>query len=251
MRRFFVKELIDDKDGKVFITGRELHHLKDVLRLEKGNEVVVFDVKGREFVGKIEFISKKEASVIIEKQIEISKESFLEIILGQGVIKLPKMDIIIQKATELGISKIIPFTADRSLTRLEKGFITKKEERWQNIAIDAAKQCGRGIIPNIERIMTFAEILSGWDKYIKIILWEGETKNTLKDILKLQGISQQGFIILIGPEGGFSDVEIVEAKKTGFLPVSLGPRILKAETAAISAITIIQYEFGDMSKLPN
>jgi 16S rRNA (uracil1498-N3)-methyltransferase len=251
MRRFFVERLASN-EKIVLITGKELHHLKDVLRLQNGDSVIVFDGKGREFAGSIKTVSKNEARIAIEKQLEALRESPFEIILAQGIAKSEKMEIIIQKATELGVSRIIPFIVSRVVPRTASEQITKKTQRWQSIALEAAKQCGRNVIPKIEEPKTFPEVLKGWDEYTKIIPWEGVptqsmgTRNNLKDILKMRS---SGCIVLIGPEGGFSDEEVAEAKKAGFMPVTLGPRILRTETAAISIAAIIQYELGDMGSL--
>lgn len=250
MKRFFA-EHIGEKEKIALISGRELHHLKNVLCLKKGDKVVLFDGKGHEFIGNIEAVGKNEARIVIEKQLDASKESQFEIILAQGIARGEKMDIIIQKATELGVSRIMPFAASRVVPKLRGGEqIAKKIKRWQRIALEAAKQCRRDVVPQIEEPITFAEVLKryfhGAERYIKIIPWEGEEKNILKDILKPEGFS--GCVVLIGPEGGFSGDEVVEAKKAGFLPVTLGPRILRTETAAISIAAIIQYELGDMGK---
>ena len=249
MKRFFA-EHINDKEKTALLTGKELHHLKDVLRLKKGDKVIVFDGKGREFIGSLKTVSRDEVCVVIEKQLDISRESRFRIILAQGLARAEKMDIIIQKATELGVSEIIPFTASRVVSRLNSEQAAKKIQRWQRIAIEAAKQCRRDVIPQIEEMAALAEVLSKYshsmEKYIKIIPWEGENRNNLKDILKPEGFS--GCIVLIGPEGGFEEREAALAEKAGFLPVMLGPRILRTETAAISIAAIIQYELGDMGK---
>lgn len=250
MKRFFA-EHIGEKEKTALISGSELHHLKDVLRLKKGDKVIVFDGKGLEFIGNIETVGKDEVRIIIEKQLYDSKESRFEIILAQGIARGEKMDIIIQKATELGVSRIIPFAASRVVPKFRGGEqIAKKTKRWQRIALEAAKQCRRDIVPQIEEPTTFAEVLKRYshcpERHIKLISWEGEKNNILKDILKPEGFS--GCVVLIGPEGGFSEDEVIEAKKAGFLPVTLGPRILRTETAAISIAAIVQYELGDMGK---
>ncbi len=247
MKRFFV-EKISDGEKTVLITGKELHHLRDVLRLKKSDEVTVFDGKGGEFIGRIETLSRNEAHIVIEKRSQVLRESRFEIILCHGIAKGEKMDIVIQKATELGVSKIIPFVTPRVVSRLKGEQIARKTQRWQHIAVEAVKQCGRSIVPQIEEPVTFMEILRRYpmsDKNrFKIIPWEGERKNNLKDILKTGKFS--GCVVLIGPEGGFSDEEICEATKTGFLPVMLGPRILRTETAGIAIMAILQYELGDI-----
>ena len=243
MKRFFVEQLSPD-EKIISITGKEFHHLKNVLRLNRGDEIIVFDGKGLEFSGKIESIGKHEARIAIEKQVESIKESGFEIILCQGLAKSEKMELIIQKATELGVSRILPFITNRVVPSLDAKQIGLKIQRWRRIALEAAKQCRRSIVPRVEEPKTFTEILKGWDNYIKIILWEEEKKNSLKDILKKDRFS--GCIVLIGPEGGFSEVEVAEAKKAGFVPAMLGPRILRTETAAIGIVAIIQYELGDI-----
>lgn len=254
MKRFFIERL-DEKERTVFITGKEFHHLKHVLRLQKGDDVILFDGKGNEALGKIESIGKNEARIIAGDIYEPPGENIFDIILAQGLAKGEKMDIIVQKATELGVSRIIPFATLRTIPKLTIDHIAKKTQRWQRIALEAAKQCRRGIVPKVERLRTFAEILSGHENHLKIIPWEKEKKNTLKDILSpFRDITGKalnrfaGSIVLIGPEGGFTDAEIAEAKGKGFIPITLGPRILRTETAAISILTIIQYELGDMGK---
>src|SRR3972149_506970 len=210
MRSFFGERLARN-EKIVLITGKELHHLKNVLRLKKGDHIVVFDGSGREFLGSIENISKGEAWIAIEKKVEVSRESPFEIILGQGIVKAEKMDIIIQKATELGVSRIIPLIPPRVVSKLTGQQVTKKNQRWQNIALEAAKQCRRSIIPKVGELKTFGEVLKGWDKYTKIIPWEGEKENNLKAILRPDKSS--GCIVLIGPEGGLSDSG-VDRKRT-------------------------------------
>lgn len=249
VKRFFVEQ-IRAKEKIALITGRELHHLRDVLRLKKDDKVILFDGKGLEFTGNIEAVGKNEARIVIERELDVSKEGQFEIILAQGIARGEKMDIIVQKATELGVSRIIPFVASRVVPKLRGEQIAKKTKRWQRIALEAAKQCRRDVVPQIEEPIPFSEVLNRYslvaEKYIKIIPWEGEKKNTLKDILRQEGFS--GCIVLIGPEGGFEEREAVEAGKAGFVSVMLGPRILRTETAAITVVAIIQYELGDMGK---
>ncbi|MBI3753507.1 MAG: 16S rRNA (uracil(1498)-N(3))-methyltransferase [Deltaproteobacteria bacterium] len=246
MKRFFV-EWLGEKDTAVLITGRELHHLKHVLRLKKGDHVILFDGKGHESFGDIESVGKNEACITVRKKSEALREGHLDITLAQGLVKGEKMDLIIQKATELGVSRIIPFVTSRTIPKIESEQPAKKMQRWQRIAMEAAKQCGRSRVPGVEEIKTFAEVLDGWGDYIKIIPWEGEGRNTLKDILRSK--RSAGSVVLIGPEGGFSDAEIAEAKERGFVSVTLGPRILRTETAAISVLAIMQYELGDMGEI--
>jgi len=159
MKRFFVEQLSPD-EKIISITGKEFHHLKNVLRLNRGDEIIVFDGKGLEFSGKIESIGKHEARIAIEKQVESIKESGFEIILCQGLAKSEKMELIIQKATELGVSRILPFITNRVVPSLDATQIAQKTQRWRRIALEAAKQCRRSIVPRVEEPKTFTEILT-------------------------------------------------------------------------------------------
>lgn len=244
MRRFFVEDLTN-RVKVVSIIGNEFHHLRDVLRLKVGDEVSIFDGRGNNLLGKIEAMTRDSARVVIMKRLGDIRESPLEIILCQALAKAEKMDLIVQKAVELGVSRVIPFFTSRTVPKLGGDKMARKVERWQRIALESVKQCGRAMVPKVEKVVGFSEALKGWEGYLRLILWEGEKVSTLKGIYK----ECSKVVVLVGPEGGFTTEEVKEAEGAGFTPVSLGPRILRTETSAISIVAIIQYELGDMGRL--
>jgi 16S rRNA (uracil1498-N3)-methyltransferase len=244
MARFYVPQPRIE-NGMIRIDGNEVKHIRRVLRLKKGDGIVVFDGLGKEYEGTI--LDEGPSSVVIRIQniFPSEKESQLEVTLAQGMLKGEKMDYLIQKATELGVKEIIPFFSSRSVPLLDKSGRLRRHHRWERIAIEASKQCGRGVVPKIEFLQDYPEMLrtASLDS-LRIILWE-EEGTKLKEVLgKL--IEKKEVFFIIGPEGGFSQEEVEEAIKDGFLPITLGKRILRAETASLCLLSILQYEQGDI-----
>ena len=244
MPRFYVPQP-QIKNEMLRIEGDEVRHIRRVLRLKAGDEIIVFDGSGKEYEGTI--VEERPSSVVIRIQNIFSskKESHLEITLAQSLLKGEKMDYLIQKATELGVKKIIPFFSSRSVPLLEKSGRLKRHHRWERIAIEASKQCGRGVVPKIEPLQGYSEMLQSVSPDpLRLILWEREGTN-LKEVLG-KSIGKKEIFFIIGPEGGFSQEEIEEANKAGFLRVTLGRRILRAETASLCLLSILQYDWGDI-----
>ena len=244
MSRFYVPQPRIEK-GMLKIEGDEVKHIRKVLRLKAGDEIIVFDGLGKEFEGAI--VEEGLSSVVIKIQNIFSskRDSPLEVTLAQSLLKGEKMDYLIQKATELGVKEIIPFFSSRSVPLLEKSKKLKRHHRWEKIAIEASKQCGRGVVPKIESLQDYSDMLqTDSPDSLRLILWEKEGIK-LKEILERLKEKKKIFFI-IGPEGGFSQLEVDEAKKTGFIPVTLGRRILRAETASLCFLSILQYEKGDI-----
>jgi 16S rRNA (uracil1498-N3)-methyltransferase len=244
MSRFYVPTPQIEK-GMLRIEGNEVKHIRRVLRLKAGDEIIVFDSLGKEYEGTI--IEETTSSVVIKIQnIFLSKrDSPLDVTLAQSLLKGEKMDYLIQKATELGIKEIIPFFSSRSVPLLEKSGRLKRHHRWGRIAIEASKQCGRGVVPKIEPLQDYSEMLQlASPGSLRLILWEREG-GQLKEVLERSKEKTRIFFI-IGPEGGFSQEEVEEAKRAGFIPVTLGRRILRAETASLCLLSILQYEQGDI-----
>lgn len=244
MSRFYVPQPRIEK-GMLKIEGDEVKHIRKVLRLKAGDEIIVFDGLGKEFEGAI--VEEGLSSVVIKIQNIFSskRDSPLEVTLAQSLLKGEKMDYLIQKATELGVKEIIPFFSSRSVPLLEKSKKLKRHHRWERIAIEASKQCGRGVVPKIESLQDYSDMLqTASPDTLRLILWEKEGIK-LKEILERLKEKKKIFFI-IGPEGGFSQLEVDEAKKTGFIPVTLGRRILRAETASLCFLSILQYEKGDI-----
>lgn len=230
MPRIFVPQ-----DQLPFITGSDVHYLKDVLRIKPGDEIEILDGIGTIYLAKINNIQKDKIKLDIIRSSQSETEPEVEITLAQSLPKAKKMDFIIQKCTELGVSEIIPVITERSISKGEK------TARWQKIAIEAAEQSGRASIPKVASLIDFKSLLEKAKEFdLALIPWEMEKTNRLKTIL--QKSSFRNIIMLIGPEGGFSSQEIAEAKTAGFIPISLGKRILRAETAGMAMLSMMMYE---------
>lgn len=249
MYKFFVKEnQIEDK--KVQITGEDVNHIKNVLRLQKGETIQVCSTDtATSYVVKIlEFNSANVLGEILEECLETTETSIL-LHIFQGLPKQEKMEAIIQKATEIGVSDITPVKMERCVVKLDEKTESKKIERWQKIAEVAAKQSKRDKIPQVHSCVSFKNIYEKLEKYdIVIVAYEEETNVSIKQVLKSVSKEEQNKIaVLIGPEGGISKEEI-EFLKT--IPntrvVTLGKRILRTETAPIVLASVIMYEFDEM-----
>lgn len=246
MPRFFVKpEDINENEIKIF--DEEYNHIKNVLRLKCGDKITVCDGAGTDYSALIDsFGSNCVFAGILSSQGNLT-EPPIDVVLYQGVPKSDKMDLIIQKSVELGIKRIVPVLTERTIVKFgnEKD-MGAKVSRWQRIALEASKQCNRGMVPVIERPMTYTNALeSSRDSQLRIIPFENEKGNTLKRILKCD--SKKSISVFIGPEGGFSEDEVKRAKLSGIEPVTLGPRILRTETAGFVVLSILMYELGDVS----
>jgi 16S rRNA (uracil1498-N3)-methyltransferase len=233
------------ENGLLKIEGDEVKHIRKVLRLKAGDGVIVFDGLGKEFEGKIFEEGRASVMVKIQRMLSPKRDSPLDVTLAQSLLKGEKMDYLIQKATELGVKEIIPFFSSRSIPLLEKSGSLKRHHRWRKITIEASKQCGRGVVPKIESIQTYSDMLHGASTdHLRLILWEGGGIK-VKEVLEGSKEKKKIFFI-IGPEGGFNQEEVEKAERAGFVAVTLGRRILRAETASICFLSILQYEWGDV-----
>ena len=230
--------------ASISISGPEARHLKDVLRFKTGDAVILFDGSGFEFTGMITGIGKELVSVAVAEAKEGKTESPIEIVLGQGIPKSDKMDLIVQKSTELGVSRIVPLFTERVVP---KAFSSNKIERWQRIAVEACKQSGRVKVPVISEPVSIDQFVKdGGPSSLKLIPWEGEKERSLKEVLPVT-LENSKVTFIVGPEGGLTESEIGIAKGYGFIPVSIGKRILRTETVSLSLLSIIQYLYGDLS----
>ncbi|MCX8119070.1 MAG: 16S rRNA (uracil(1498)-N(3))-methyltransferase [Desulfobacterota bacterium] len=231
--------------NRLVLQGNEVRHLRNSLRLRQGDDLIVFDGEGREYEGRI--LRVEPTSALIEiRQINLSlKESPLEVTLAQSLLKGEKMDYLVQKATELGVKRIIPFLSSRSIPLLERSKETERVRRWERIAIEASKQSGRGFIPKIEPPWPFSEMLRSTPREgLRMVLNEKGGRR-LKEVLR-ESPEKRSVFFIVGPEGGLSEKETEAALDCGFLPVVLGGRILRAETASLCLLSILQYEWGDI-----
>jgi 16S rRNA (uracil1498-N3)-methyltransferase len=247
LRRFFVDKIIPGT-GFVSITGKEARHIRNVLRMKKGEMLILMDRGGQSFEATIGAILYKEVRVTITKTMPPLPPSPVTISLAQALIKTHPMEYLIQKATELGIHSIHPFYSERTVMQLKSAHLKNKMDRWMEIMKSACKQCGRVTLPTLNTPLLFEEMIKNASdtKTLKILLWEDEDKVDCKRLLTSMSSAPHVFVI-VGPEGGFTLNEINLAKNAGFHIVSLGNRILRAETAAVSLLSIIQYEWGDLN----
>ncbi|MFA6431507.1 MAG: RsmE family RNA methyltransferase [Candidatus Margulisiibacteriota bacterium] len=219
------------------IHGSDAHYVKDVLRCGVEDEITILDGSGKVFRAKIAEIGKDIVKCQIIEEIINDTEPHTKITLAQALPKSKKMDLIVEKCTELGVSKIIPMLTERCISR------DINLERINKIAKSSAQQSGRAIIPEISPLTNFQEVIKLKNTYdLALIPWELEKKTTLKDLLK-KSKQPKNILVLIGPEGGFSQTEIKLGTNAGFFTVSLGNRILRTETAGISILSSILYEF--------
>jgi 16S rRNA (uracil1498-N3)-methyltransferase len=230
------------------IRGPEARHITKVLRMGQGDRIVLMDQKGLRFEAVIASAGEKGVSVILEKALPPPTESPVEIILCQALLKAQGMDYVIQKASELGADSILPFSSERTVVGPGKDRGANKWRHWQEIARNAAKQADRARPAKVASLFTLNGLMARWkhEQGLKIILWEGEESRDLKTVLRSSGPAER-VVGVIGPEGGFSPQEVKMALEAGFLTVSLGSRVLRAETAALTLVAIIQYEWGDLS----
>ncbi len=244
MARFYVPRPRIES-GLLKVEGEEVRHIRKVLRLGTGDEVVVFDGSAMEYLGTI--VEEGPSTVVIEikETLPSIRESVLEVTLAQSLLKGEKMDYLVQKATEIGVKEILPFFSSRSVPLLDRSKELARLRRWEKIAIGAAKQCGRGVIPKIGAFQEYAEMIERVPHdSLLLVLWEKDGTR-LKEALKKYKERERIFFI-VGPEGGLSEQEVEEAKANGFIPVTLGTRILRSETAALCVLSILQYEWGDI-----
>lgn len=245
MHRFFI-DSENIKENCIEINNEDVKHIKNVLRLEEGDIISICDKKESDYICKITQINKQNIVCDILEAYKSKGEAPIDIVLYQGLPKSDKMELIIQKATELGVKKIVPVATKRTVVKIQdKKREEKKIERWVRIAEEAAKQSKRGLIPEIGNIIEFKELLNIFkDEEFIVVPYESEKNIGIKEVLK--NCKSKKINILIGPEGGFEEFEIEGLKDINSHIVTLGPRILRTETAGLTATSIVLYELGDL-----
>ena len=245
MNRFFVKRE-NITDGQIIVTGEDVQHISKVLRLDKGDSIILCDGEGTDYTVKILEMDKQSVWTDIIKKAPSQGEPDIEVVLYQGIPKSTKMDLIIQKCTEMGINRIVPVFTVRTIVKLEsEKDERKKVERWTKIAEEAAKQSGRGVVPTIGMPVAMSEALVDAAKLDRIIIpYELEAGISIKTALAGDKVRSIGYFI--GPEGGFEPDEVLKAKAAGAVPVTLGSRILRTETAGIVVLASIMYQYDQL-----
>ncbi|WP_392565199.1 16S rRNA (uracil(1498)-N(3))-methyltransferase [Utexia brackfieldae] len=240
MTRIFHTSTITE-NSQLTLDDEAFNHVVRVLRMKEGDILTLFDGTNYTFQATLESITKKQAIVAVGAGQFDNRESPLNIHLGQVISRGDKMDFTIQKSVELGVNTITPLFSERCGVRLDDDRLSKKIQQWQKIVISACEQCGRNQIPVVKPAMNVEQWCSDLAEGLKLNLHPRATQsiNTLE-------IHSNNIHLLIGPEGGLSDLEISQAEKQGFMGMLLGPRILRTETAALTAITALQTKFGDL-----
>lgn len=262
MARFFVQSEAITGD-KITITGDEFIHLHRVLRLGAGDTITVCDGSGREYEATLRQILPEGAVAEIEATKMSAAEPFVNLTLVQGLPKAGKMDLIVQKGTEVGISRFLPVITERTVVNLNQKKMERRVERWRRIAREAAKQSRRAVVPAVDMPVTWADVLHRYRQVaglgcLGVLPWEEECSTGLRNILQKEWAvpgtgehgcnsgSRQDIWLFIGPEGGLSRAEVEQAREAGIISVTLGPRILRTETAGLIAAALVLYESGDL-----
>ena len=251
MSKFFVKtEQINNND--IVIIGDDVNHIINVLRMKTADEIQICNQDtGDNYNAEIVNYSKNEVECKIISRINETTESNVHITLFQGIPKFEKMELIIQKNTEVGIKSIVPVIMERTVVKLDEKIASKKLERWQKIAESAAKQSGRNTIPQVKNIHTIKDLINIKDEYDAIIVcYENEKTNSLKKELKsikemLKAKLEIKIAVVIGPEGGLEEKDVEELQQNGAKIVTLGNIILRTETVALNILSVIMYEFSE------
>lgn len=249
MPRFFVKsEQITQET--IYIIGEDVKHIKNVLRKQIGDTIEICNQEtGKTYKCEITDLREEKIQNQIIEEIS-SQENKIKVDIYQGLPKADKMELIIQKAVELGVNAIIPVEMKRCVVKLDSKSESKKIERWQKIAESAAKQSGRNVIPEIRQIVKVQDIANLKEQYDSIIIcYENEKEKYIKnELLKLKNKEEICIAVVIGPEGGLEEKDVEFLKQNGASVVTLGNRILRTETVALNLLSIIMYELEDYQR---
>lgn len=241
MQHFFVSPK-QVKEEKIYVEGTDVNHMKNVLRMKTGEELTVNDGEGYQYLCSVETYEADMAVLKILKRSKEESELASKIYLFQGLPKQDKMELIVQKAVELGAYQVIPVSTKRAVVKLDAKKAKKKVERWQQIAISAAKQAGRGIVPTVAEVCTYAQALE-LAAELDVILIPYELAKGMEETKKIIAEIQPGQSVgvFIGPEGGFEEEEVKLAMEAGAKPVTLGRRILRTETAGLTTLSVLMF----------
>jgi 16S rRNA (uracil1498-N3)-methyltransferase len=242
VRRFFVLPAT--------VTGREValppdlaRRLATVLRLQRGDHVVLADGLGRDYEVELQEVSARAASALVVGERPSPPEPSLTLVLYQSLIRLQRFDLVLEKGTEIGVSRFVSLLSGRAQVKTGAG--SQRTERWRRIVTEAAEQCGRGRVPAVDPPVPFeAAVRTG--PGLRLVPWEGERSQGLRSYLRALDERPEAVSLIIGPEGGFAEDEIEVARAAGCVPLSLGPRILRSETAGIVVAALVMHELGEM-----
>lgn len=235
MQQVFIKEQVE-VNQYVALDEKQSHHLLHVLRMKKDTCFRVVDGAGNRYMASLQII-EKEAWAKIDQKIEESAERKVKVTLLMGLIKKDKWDFCVQKSTELGVNRIVPFESKRTIVKASEEKGDKKVQRWNKIAMEAAQQCKRDVVPEIEMPLSLKEACVQYQSDLNLVAYESMMENSalIRDVVK----DAQSITVVIGPEGGFDESEIEFLKEKGYCCITLGKRILRAETAALYVLSAL------------
>jgi 16S rRNA (uracil1498-N3)-methyltransferase len=248
-RRFYAPPTaFNDTQESVTLVADEARHLREVLRLKPGDEVYVFNGEGKEFLSRIDESRRDTARLQIIREVEPARpESQLQLTLALALLKGEKFDLVVQKATELGVTSIVPVMTKHADIRLrDEADATKRVTRWQRIAMEAAKQSGRAVVPTVARVISFTSLIETQGRGSNCLMFSERDGQSLLQTKQDLTADVNQMIALVGSEGGWSDEEIAAARAAGWNIITLGGRTLRAETAAIAVTALLQHLFGDL-----
>jgi 16S rRNA (uracil1498-N3)-methyltransferase len=237
--RFHVSQVAPG--ARVELPEHTAHHAREVLRLRKGAQVLVFDGEGKEFTATLELVSRRRVSARLGRPVQTRPESPLRLVLALSALRGDRMEVVIQKATELGVTEIWPVVTARTDAAARPALRGSRRQRWSRVVSGATEQCGRATVPHLERTTTLDGLLAIPFGGTRVFLLETGESPPLARLA-----TPESLLILVGPPGGFEPAEIRHLGDAGFAPVSLGPRILRSETAAIAAVALAQALWGDL-----
>ncbi len=227
--------------SSVSLPDDAITHIIKVLRLKAGASLIVFNGEGGEYMAVLDSTDRRQATVSISRHIHRNPESPLRVQLAQGISRGERMDYTIQKSVELGISRIIPIFTQRSVVNLQGQRLHKRRQHWQAVAQSACEQCGRNLLPEVASPQQFDEWVTSTGPGMKLLL-DAESSTHINDLYAPDGV----ITLLVGPEGGLGNSESEQARSCGFTGISLGPRILRTETAALTALAVMHSIWGDI-----
>ncbi|SDW15312.1 16S rRNA (uracil1498-N3)-methyltransferase [Marininema mesophilum] len=250
MQRYFIEaNQIDVATQSLTLTGDDVHHIKNVMRLEVEGIILCCDGVGTDYRVMIEQISGKEIRCrILESFSSTGEPERVEVTIAFSLPKGDKVDWVLQKGTELGASAFLPFTSARTVVKLDEKKAGKRRDRWQRIVKEAAEQSRRGRIPTVHSLMNWRQCLAQFSSYDQILFAYERGGKALYQLLT--GRKARSILVIVGPEGGFTEDEATEVVSEGAELLHLGPRILRAETAPLAAIACIHYTYGELGGEP-
>ncbi|MBD1371145.1 16S rRNA (uracil(1498)-N(3))-methyltransferase [Hazenella sp. IB182357] len=245
MQRYFVAEhAVIENEQKIFISGDDYHHIKNVMRAQIGDSIICTKGLGNDYYCEIMAINQDDIETQIIEKTPSQGEPLTKVTIAQSLPKGDKLEWILQKCTELGATTFIPFTSKRTIVKIDERKQAKKHDRWMRIVKEAAEQAHRGLIPTVTTPYTWDQLLSEMDQYDEV--WICYEKGGESLVTSVKNVSGNHILLIVGPEGGFVVEEIEAAREAGAIPISLGTRILRTETASIMALSCILFGRNDL-----